>query len=390
MKKLFTLALFASMVFSLTACAGDIFGSQRLTENFIEESLRNAGFEDYAFAANRTGRTDVLAAISAPEGNYTIAAIEITEIREGAYDNTSLATAQMQLVNNYLQVVVEIEAIYWRADSEWILTDYDIVSAIFIPLAAISEDKIATRVSDYLSLQWMGPNNPGMELSDLYAGVTVFPVSTELSRGDSGYYLTTAVISLSNETPFFSVGGDMFVTYTFDAESASWLIKSSDDMEMGDSAIFPDFSKVEGTWSGTFVSSSVNIIGGSQRCLGGEGINPQMTIQSVDLQNRTLTGTLSGLSHNHSFIDRRTGTVSSFEGDIEFPATQFIADIHVGPSSITFNNVAVISDSNRFGNVSFSGSMEFVDGSVQGAISSSRSIFPERGFHDTYDFQKVD
>lgn len=369
---------------------------QGLTEDMVEQSLQDAGFESRTFAANHAwdeeGSDDALAPISLQEGSYTIDSIEDVEIHENEDGNTASVNARITLSNDYLVATIDVSAAYRRVDGRWILRDDNVESVSFSPLAAIDESVITARVQSYLAVfdgeqvtpssgwGWSSTDDSDPTLASLYAGGD-FSTTAELSHLDNGNYSTVAEVVLENETHFYTVSGTLSIIYRFDSETAQWTL-ARNDMQLSDSAWNPDYSKLVGTWEGTFHSSTST----HDRCLGGSEIRPLFVIQSIDIQNKALTATLSGLSHNHDCPRR---TVNSVDGDIAFPATQLIADINVGASSITFDRVTVISSSSRFGVVEFSGNLEFVDGSMQGTIRSSgtASWFI---FNDTYDFRKVD
>jgi len=375
---------------------------QGLSEDFVEESLRDAGFENRTFAVGRAWADeggysdDAFTPISLQEGSYIIDSIEGIEIHENEDGNTASSTAQMTLSNDSLTVAIDVSTTYRRVDGRWILRDNNVDSVDFTPLVAIDESAIAARVQSYLAIfdseratpsggwGWSSTNDSDPSLATLYAGGD-FSVTAELSHLDSGDYLTVAEVALENETHFYTVSGILSLTYRFDSEAAQWTIERS-DMQLSDSAWDPDYSKLVGTWIGTYHSSEGTGASGF-RCLGASGVSPAFVVQSIDVQNGTLSGTLSGLSHNHS--DRLGRTINSHADDINFPATQFIADINIGHSSITFNRVSIIHNSERFGTVRFSGTFEFVDGSMQGTIDST----PYRGwttYQDTFTFERTD
>jgi len=367
---------------------------QNLTEDIVEQSLRDLGLENQVFALNRAENredsSDTLLPTSLQEGDYTIDSIEDIEIRENEDGNTASVEARVTLSNDDLIVVVDILATYRRVDDRWILRDNNIESVEFSPLAAIDEDAIIARVQSYLAIfdgegttsnsgGWSNTDSSDPTLTSLYTGGD-FSATVELSHLDSGDYLTVAEISLENETHFYTVSGTLSITYRFNNETAQWTL-ARNDMRLDDSAWTPDYSKIVGTWEGTYRETE----GDRARCLGASSTTPQLVIQNIDMQNRTLTGTLSGLSHNHR--RHQTNTSNFTTGDISFPATQFIANIDIGTSSITFNYVRVIENSDRFGEVVFCSSLEFVDGTIMGTIRSGDGWWHTS---DVFDFRRAD
>lgn len=225
-------------------------------------------------------------------------------------------TADVKLSNDAVEETTTVSATYVKYQGKWQAFSSPSASGrgTYTAKKGPDEGAITAGIKNILSQakttgsssQSTSYNSP--TLSTLYDGAD-FSVTSNNVDGDTA----TVIIHAKKETALSAAEGDLTATFKF-SESGSWnpeSVTASDGMDS------PNYDKVLGTWTGTFVRQSTN---GSAKCYGGKDKGAKITFTSYDPKTRKLEGTFSGTAHYHAFPE---SDESSDAGDEYLENQQF-------------------------------------------------------------------
>lgn len=233
-------------------------------------------------------------------------------------------TAEVKVSNDNVEGTETYEATYVKSGNDWeALTGPSRESHTYSAKSGPSSDKVIENISSILSEASSGSSNYASSLSNLYA-----KGSFEVTSNDWSGTSASMVIHGTTETTFSKSEGDITATFTFDTSSGAWKLseaKASSDMAT------VDYSKLVGTWTGTFQKtyassgSQSDIYGG--KCYGAQSQNFTLKITSVDKDSLKVEGTFSGLAHYHT---GGSSDQNSIEGDTMVNDQAFVATLKTG------------------------------------------------------------
>lgn len=265
-------------------------------------------------------------------GNYEVSSFKIVKKAKDDSSTNFFKTEMWDVVvdatlsNGSADIQSTWHVTYYKNGNSWnLFTSYINDSVTYSPKSGVDEDKVLANAEKVF--------NGGYSYS-----------SSSSSDSDATYQIkdhttngTTDTLTLEKveDGKFATTTTDATCTFVFD--EGHW---SEGSAEKGQPST--DYSKLVGTWQGTFVTDSIYSMqyilhGDTGACNGGSANPIVLKIDSADASTGKISGTVSVLEHKHAVPE---GTVDSSDGDTmaDIPFSTTIASTSYGVRGIEISS----------------------------------------------------
>lgn len=248
---------------------------------------------------------------------------------ENSADASAHASAEVLVVYQGSTVRAEVTTTlgYAYIDGEWVaegeVTNEQIA---WSALSGVDTDKVLENISIILaraerSLDEDSDDANELSLSEIYTSGDITITSETFDEDEQ---TDTLEISCVSESAYSSYSCEITVCFTFMAASGQWEVST---IEVSEGAKDISYAALEGTWTGTFQSQTLEDSSGAEgKCLAAQGASLELVIESASETSDgvEIIGTVSGIAHLHAAAESNS---SSNDGDTSFTEVSFTATL---------------------------------------------------------------
>lgn len=320
--------------------------------------------------------------------DFTINDIRVTNKRKdaipqyvtgltGASGDAYTYTVEAKMSNDSVEATKTIEATYVKYQGKWTtLSTPAEKSSTYTPKTGPSNDAIVKNASGVI----VKGNSNLNYLNTLYQNG-----SFDVTQNDLDGTTANVTLHCKKDGTFATAEGNVYAVFKFDTTRGTWNIDSA---TADDSLDEPDYSKLVGTWKGTFKSQSSY----GRKCFGAQNQEFTVTITSVDSGSLKAEGSFSGLAHYHTASE---SDENSDPGDTMLKDQKFTIALQKNPGSLDPRVLTGSYDMPEDSNGKVSLELDFGSTDDANKVTAklettphTDSIFSYARFTDTYELQK--
>ena len=270
------------------------------------------------------------ASVSIAEGEYNDAAelsldsIEITSVEKISGTDAAVAKSllgtdecytvvgSVKLSGDAAEVSETVSCSFFKQDGKWAaIGSPSATDQVWTAKAGPSETKVLENIDYLLSKASADSTSEDNEYSSgMYDGAEFKVTKNDLD----GNTAKLAIHASQDSSSYFTCEGNLTVSFTF--KNGTWAL---DNAKADDTLFVYDFSKMIGTWKGTYEEPDYTQI---YYCGGAKEYDTTIVIDSYDKESGTLSGKFSTVAHYHDDAKNDGST----EGDTQVNDIAFTID----------------------------------------------------------------